>query len=94
MAVSRNLRSYIIGIAVSAVLLVLLVPATLIVTVMLSPLWSWIEDTFNIESIGHSGPANWCFNVVFALLAASVIPGFWLLRRRHRRGLVMAKPRR
>ena len=77
----------------SAGLLVLLLPATLVVTFMLFPLWSWIEDAFGRESVGHSGPAEWCFILVLALLAASVIPGFWLLRRRHRHGLVMAKPR-
>lgn len=93
MSLSSNLRSLIVGIAISAGLLVLLLPVTLIVTFMLFPLWSWIEDSFNIESVGHSGPAEWCFVVVFALLVGSVIPGFWLLRWRHRHGLVMAKPR-
>jgi len=92
-ALSSNLRSGIIGVVVSAGLLVLLVPVTFIVTIILFPLWSWIEDTFNIESVGHSGPADWCFIVVYALLVGSVIPGFWALRRRRRHGLAMAKPR-
>jgi len=93
MARSSNLRSGIIGVVISAGLLALLLPVTFIVTFILTPLWSWIEDTFNIESVGHSGPANWCFTVVFALLVGSVIPGFWLLRRRHRHRPAMAKPR-
>lgn len=93
MALGSKLRSGIIGVVVSAGLVVLLLPVTFIVTFLLSPLWSWIEDTFNIESIGHSGPANWCFDVVFALLVGSVIPGFWVLRWRHRHGRVAAKPR-
>ncbi|HKW54537.1 MAG TPA: hypothetical protein VJO12_12660 [Stellaceae bacterium] len=72
MALSSNLRSRLVGAVISVGLFVVILPATLIVTFMLFPLRSWIEDTFNIESVGHSGPT---------------------LRRRHRHGLVMAKPR-
>jgi hypothetical protein len=93
MALSSNLRSRLVGVVVSAGLLVLLLPAAVVVTIMLFPLWSWIEDSFHIESVGHSGPAGWCYMLVFALLVGSVIPGFWVLRWRHRHGLVMAKPR-
>jgi hypothetical protein len=31
--------------------------------------------------------------VILALLVSTVIPGFWVLRWRHRHGLVLAKPR-
>ncbi|PWT73537.1 MAG: hypothetical protein C5B46_05240 [Proteobacteria bacterium] len=48
--------------------LVLLAPVAAIVTFLLSPLWSWIEATFGLESIGHSGPADWCFVAVYTLL--------------------------
>ncbi len=44
-------------------------PAAFILTFLLLPLWSWIEATYKIESVGHSGPADWCFWVVYALLA-------------------------
>jgi hypothetical protein len=30
-------------------------PASFMVTFLLTPLWSWIEATYGIESIGHSG---------------------------------------
>jgi hypothetical protein len=86
-----NLRSLIVGVLTSVGLLVLLLPAAAIFTIMLFPLWSWIEDTFGIESVGHSGPAEWCYLLIFALFVATVIPGFWILRRRHREGLLMAK---
>ena len=45
-------------------------PAAFILTFLLMPLWSWIEATYKIESVGHSGPADWCFWAVYALLAA------------------------
>jgi hypothetical protein len=47
------------------------------------PLWSWIEASFGIESIGHSGPADWCFVAVYALLVGLVV-GYmtWRARRR------------
>ena len=41
-----------------------------VLTMMLVPLWSAIERRWGIESIGHSGPATWCFVVVFACVAA------------------------
>lgn len=40
------------------------------VTLLLLPLWQWLEASFGIESIGHSGPAGWCYLAVFAVLAA------------------------
>ena len=43
------------------------VPATFIVTLLLYPFWSWVEATYRIESIGHSGPADWCFIVVYGV---------------------------
>jgi hypothetical protein len=36
--------------------LALCAPAAFILTFLLSPLWSKIEATYGIESIGHSGP--------------------------------------
>lgn len=38
-------------------------PLGFLATVLLLPLWSWIEATYGIESVGHSGPASWCYAV-------------------------------
>lgn len=43
------------------------------VTFLLMPLWRWIEADFGIEVIGHSGPAEWCFYLVFAILVAPAL---------------------
>ena len=54
-------------------ILVACMPATFIGTFALYPLWSWIESRSGIESVGHSGPADWCFWTVYALLVAIVL---------------------
>ena len=53
------------------------VPVAIAVTFLLTPLWRWIEATTGIESIGHSGPADWCFITVWAALLI-VTGGVWL----------------
>lgn len=57
------------------------VPIAFIATILLSPFWSWIEATYGIESIGHSGPSDWCFYLVYGLLTASALIAFYSLRR-------------
>lgn len=68
-----------VAVGVAAVCL----PAALILTFLLLPLWSWIEATYKIESVGHSGPADWCFWAVYALLAAPSL-GVYALRARRK----------
>jgi hypothetical protein len=48
------------------------VPVALMSTFLLMPLWSWIEDTLGIESVGHSGPAEWCFAATYAAIAGAL----------------------
>jgi phosphotransferase system glucose/maltose/N-acetylglucosamine-specific IIC component len=62
--VPRYLRIALITLAV----LIACLPIAFITTILLSPLWSWIEATYGIESIGHSGPSDWCFYVVYGIL--------------------------
>lgn len=52
------------------------------VTILLVPLWRWIEAEHGIEAIGHSGPAEWCFLLVFGIL---MVPALYLLWRVSRR---------
>ena len=53
------------------------VPAGPVLTFVLSPLWSWLEAATGLESIGHSGPAGWCFLATWAGLLALA----WLAAR-------------
>ncbi|HKS06386.1 MAG TPA: hypothetical protein VJR92_08750 [Gemmatimonadaceae bacterium] len=48
-------------------------PIAFIATFALMPLWSWIERTTGFESVGHSGPASWCFVAVYSALVAGFI---------------------
>jgi len=55
------------GLAMIGVIALLGVPVTFLATIALLPLWSEIERRYGIESVGHSGPADWCFWVVFVI---------------------------
>lgn len=58
------------GLLVVVLVLVLLVPLAIGITFYMMPLWLWIELNYQIESIGHSDPADWCFVATYAVLVA------------------------
>ena len=53
------------------------VPISLFVTFLLIPLWAWVEAKTEIESIGHSGPAEWCFVLVYAFFIFVSLAAYW-----------------
>ena len=58
------------------------IPLGAILTLSLLPLWRLIEEKSGIESIGHSGPADWCYLVCIGGCALTL--GFiyiWAARR-------------
>lgn len=46
-------------------------PVGAVATFLLAPFWRWFEMATGIESIGHSGPSEWCFIAVYLLLLAA-----------------------
>jgi hypothetical protein len=57
-------------------------PASVIATLASIPFWSFVERRFGIESVGHSGPADWCFEVVYVVwMALTGIAWLALIRR-------------
>ncbi len=70
----RNLLLTVVGFALA-------VPLSAIVTVVMFPFWSWVESSFGIESMSHSGPAGWCFVVVFASLCTLITTALILAAR-------------
>lgn len=46
-------------------------PLSIMATILLFPLWSWLEAATGIEAVGHSGPAEWCYVTVFFVIATS-----------------------
>ena len=65
--------------ATIAGIIVLNLLVAFVLTMMLVPLWSAIERRWGIESVGHSGPAVWCFAVVY-VCAVALSLGAYLLR--------------
>lgn len=60
---------------------IILIPVSMALTISALPFWSWVEATAGIESLGHSGPASWCYVATYVFCMAST---FVLLRIRRR----------
>lgn len=60
----------------------LAVPVSVFVTLLLLPLWRLMEAGLEVEAVGHSGPAGWCFIVSYVVVAAA---GGLTWRHRRRR---------
>ena len=66
-----------------AAILLASAPLSVLLTLALMPFWRWLEATRGIDSVGHSGPAEWCF--VAGFLTSFVIlscVGIVVARRR------------
>lgn len=59
---------------------VIALPLSTLFTLLLLPFWRWLESNSGIESIGHSGPAGWCYLAVFLTVTAAAA---WLILLRH-----------
>jgi hypothetical protein len=70
---------------IASSVLLLCLPVAVLLTLLLSPLWSWLEATSAIPAAGPSGPAPWCFVVVYVLVAGPCCAVMLLRRRRGRR---------
>lgn len=57
--------------------LVLSLPLGVLLTLLLLPLWRWLEDTAGIEAIGHSAPAAWCYGAAISLFALLGLALVW-----------------
>jgi hypothetical protein len=74
--------SHVLRLAVAILgIVVIAAPLSAVITILLLPLWSWLEASTGIESVGHSGPAEWCYLAVFLILCAS---GVLIALVRHR----------
>jgi hypothetical protein len=60
---------------------VIAAPLSILTTILLFPLWPWLEASTGIEAVGHSGPAEWCYAAVFLIIATS---GALIVFIRHR----------
>jgi hypothetical protein len=63
-----TLKERLKGVAIAIAILLVCMPLAIALTIFTASFWSWFEATFAIESIGHSGPAEWCYLVSYGLL--------------------------
>ncbi len=69
---------YVKGALVACGSVLLCLPLAFMATVLSAPFWRWIEARFGIEAYGHSGPAEWCYWLVYVVLVVACL-GTWLL---------------
>ena len=80
---------------ISFVILVVLVglaPVSIVITLFMMPLWAWIELNYQIESIGHAAPAEWCFVATYAVLVAVSLATLALLTLTDRKRAATSDP--
>ena len=59
------------------------IPVAVVATIALMPFWSWLEKTMAIETVGHSGPAEWCY--LFTYITVIALAGvLWSAIKRRR----------
>lgn len=61
-------------------------PLSVVATIFLFPFWAWFEATTGIESVGHSGPAEWCYLAAFLVLVTGATLALLGRRRGERHG--------
>lgn len=64
------MTSRVVRIAVVAIVLLVSGPLSVMLTLLLMPFWRWFEAGSGIESVGHSGPAAWCYGASFLVCLA------------------------
>ena len=69
------------AIAIASIILVAL-PVAAVSTILLAPFWDWLEASSGIESLGHSGPASWCYGAVYVVVVFGGCGTFFLLRKK------------
>src|SRR4051794_847688 len=55
---------------VASSILLLCLPVSVLATLMLLPVWARIGSALGVAAVGPTGPAAWCFVLVYLLLAA------------------------
>ena len=73
-------RIFLLGLVAAVISL----PLGIILTIVLLPLWSWVEATTGIESVGHSGPADWCYWVTLVVIFCGIAAPLLMWERRNR----------
>ena len=51
-------------------LCIALIPFAAVATIALMRFWSWLEKAIVMETVGHSGPAEWCYLFTYIIVIA------------------------
>ncbi len=60
------------GVGIAFIITFAVMPVAVVITFFTFPFWRWFEETSGIESIGHSGPAEWCYLLVYFIVIVFV----------------------
>jgi hypothetical protein len=74
-----TLKNRFTGALIGLGIALLAIPIAFIITILLVPFWSWVEAASGFEAIGHSGPAEWCYLVVY-MFVVSISGWLWSLK--------------
>jgi len=77
-----NMENRLPVVAMAFMICLISAPIAMFATIALIPFWSWIESSLQIESIGHSGPAEWCYVVTYVIALICVFLTWWIIRLR------------
>jgi len=80
--IELNMANRLRGVGVAFTICLISAPIAILVTIAFLPFWSWIETVFGIESIGHSGPAEWCYLVSYVMILTCASLIWWAIRNR------------
>ena len=66
-------------------IVILSVPVTVILTLLMVPVWRWLERSYDLESIGHSGPAGWCYIATFLVCVSTLVGALYVSKKKRGR---------
>ena len=76
-----DFRTRLKGAGLGLLICILALPVAFFITVITFPFWRWFESITEIESFGHSGPAEWCYWLVYGVLILIATFIWWLAQR-------------
>ena len=69
-------------VVIVALILLVALPVAAMATILLASSWGWLEAKTGIESLGHSGPASWCYGAVYGVMVLTGLGIFFGLRKK------------
>ena len=76
-----NFRTNIARAGIGLLVFSISLPTAFFLMMITFPFWRWFETATGIESFGHSGPAEWCFWLVYGILVLLAVFIWWKVIR-------------